>query len=154
MKVMNCHFRAMKRILAGIKRTPGRAPACASEPTSDCRSATLGPSPNPKESIMRSLTLQLIGVLAAASVPFTSVALAGQDQGMGMGMGGMGTGTGMCMGMGNAMPMMDSNKDGKISREEHRAGADAMFTAMDTDKDGFLTRAEMAAAHAPMQHRH
>lgn len=92
---------------------------------------------------MRSLTLQLIGVLAAASVPFTSVALAGQDQG-----------TGMCMGMGNAMPMMDSNKDGKISREEHRAGADAMFTAMDTDKDGFLTRAEMAAAHAPMPHRH
>jgi hypothetical protein len=99
---------------------------------------------------MRSLTLQLIGVLAAASVPFTSVALAGQDQGMGMG----GMGTGMCMGMGNAMPMMDSNKDGKISREEHHAGADAMFTAMDTDKDGFLTRAEMAAAHAPMPHRH
>jgi Ca2+-binding EF-hand superfamily protein len=43
--------------------------------------------------------------------------------------------------------MMDANKDGKISAEEHAAGAKAMFEKMDKDKDGKVTAAEMTAAH-------
>jgi Ca2+-binding EF-hand superfamily protein len=43
--------------------------------------------------------------------------------------------------------MMDANKDGMISADEHAAGARAMFEKMDGDKDGKVTAAEMAAAH-------
>ena len=32
--------------------------------------------------------------------------------------------------------MMDTNGDGKISREEHAAGAKHMFDTMDADQDG------------------
>ena len=43
--------------------------------------------------------------------------------------------------------MLDTNGDGKLSRAEHEAGADAMFTKMDTDGDGYLSPAECAAGH-------
>lgn len=43
--------------------------------------------------------------------------------------------------------MMDSNGDGKISAEEHEAGAKKMFEKMDANKDGKVTAAEMDAAH-------
>ncbi|HZV66317.1 MAG TPA: EF-hand domain-containing protein [Telluria sp.] len=43
--------------------------------------------------------------------------------------------------------MMDTNKDGKISADEHAAGARKMFEAMDANKDGKVTAAEMEAAH-------
>lgn len=46
--------------------------------------------------------------------------------------------------------MMDSNGDGKISREEHAAGAKAMFDKMDENKDGKVTSAEMDGAHEKM----
>jgi Ca2+-binding EF-hand superfamily protein len=46
--------------------------------------------------------------------------------------------------------MMDSNGDGKISAEEHAAGAKKMFEMMDADKDGKVTAAEMDAAHEKM----
>lgn len=42
---------------------------------------------------------------------------------------------------------MDANKDGKISADEHTAGARAMFEKMDANKDGSVTAAEMTAAH-------
>lgn len=45
---------------------------------------------------------------------------------------------------------MDSNGDGKISAEEHAAGAKAMFEKMDADHDGTVTAAEMTAAHEKM----
>ena len=43
--------------------------------------------------------------------------------------------------------MMDTNADGKISPDEHAAGAAKMFGTMDADKDGKVTAAEMTAAH-------
>jgi Ca2+-binding EF-hand superfamily protein len=42
---------------------------------------------------------------------------------------------------------MDSNRDGKLSPEEHAAGAKRMFDTMDADKDGIVTSVEMDAAH-------
>lgn len=43
--------------------------------------------------------------------------------------------------------MMDTNADGKISPDEHAAGAAKMFETMDADKDGKVTASEMSAAH-------
>jgi len=43
--------------------------------------------------------------------------------------------------------MMDTDGDGKISAEEHAAGAKKMFEMMDADKDGKVTAKEMEAAH-------
>ena len=45
------------------------------------------------------------------------------------------------------LQMMDADKDGRISAEEHALGAKSMFDAMDTDKDSVVTAAEMDAAH-------
>jgi hypothetical protein len=42
---------------------------------------------------------------------------------------------------------MDTNGDGKISPDEHAAGAAAMFEKMDTNADGKVTASEMTAAH-------
>ena len=42
---------------------------------------------------------------------------------------------------------MDTNKDGRVSAEEHAAAAKKMFDMMDANKDGKVTAAEMTAAH-------
>jgi Ca2+-binding EF-hand superfamily protein len=44
-----------------------------------------------------------------------------------------------------AMKRMDTNNDGKISRDEWRRKAEA-FDKLDSDNDGFLTREELTAA--------
>lgn len=46
--------------------------------------------------------------------------------------------------------VMDTNGDGQLSKAEHDAGADAMFTKMDTDGDGFLSASECKAGHDGM----
>jgi Ca2+-binding EF-hand superfamily protein len=66
------------------------------------------------------------GILAAFAFAAASVALAGGDK----------------------FQMMDTDKDGMISAEEHSAGAKQMFTKLDSDGDGNVTAAEMDAAHA------
>jgi Ca2+-binding EF-hand superfamily protein len=42
--------------------------------------------------------------------------------------------------------MMDTNSDGRVSREEHAAAAHARFGKMDVNSDGIVTTAELEAA--------
>ena len=49
-----------------------------------------------------------------------------------------------------AISMMDTDKDGKVSRAECAAHHDAEFTKADADKDGFVTAAEADAAMKAM----
>ena len=48
---------------------------------------------------------------------------------------------------------LDTNQDGKISRDEMRADADKHFDKLDTNGDGFIDKAEMDAARAKMKDR-
>ena len=48
------------------------------------------------------------------------------------------------------MDRVDTNHDGRISRDEMRAQADARFDKLDTNHDGFIDKAEMEAAHTKM----
>jgi len=41
---------------------------------------------------------------------------------------------------------IDTDGDGKISKEEHDTFSDNMFTQMDTNGDGFISKDEMKAA--------
>lgn len=77
--------------------------------------------------------LRLVGVLAAAALlglPVGRPADAHDDGAM--------------------FKKMDSNGDGKVSADEHAAGARKMFETMDSNKDGKVTAAEMTAAHGKM----
>ncbi len=51
---------------------------------------------------------------------------------------------------GGMFQMMDGNKDGRLTAEEHAAGARQMFEGMDADRDGKVTAAEMDAFKAQM----
>lgn len=44
------------------------------------------------------------------------------------------------------MELMDADRDGKVTAEEHTAGAKKMFEMMDADHDGLVTAQEMTAA--------
>ncbi len=58
----------------------------------------------------------------------------------------------MMMGMPAAemIKMCDKNGDGQVSKAEHVAHADAMFTKMDKDGDGFMSASECTAGHEAM----
>ncbi|MBS0423021.1 MAG: EF-hand domain-containing protein [Proteobacteria bacterium] len=49
------------------------------------------------------------------------------------------------------MSAVDTNKDGKISKEEFMKHHEAMFDKKDVNKDGFIDREEM---HRMMDHMH
>ena len=53
-----------------------------------------------------------------------------------------------------AFKKMDSDGDGKVTRTEHAAGAQQMFTKCDTNSDGIVTAAEMDAAMAAKDDKH
>jgi Ca2+-binding EF-hand superfamily protein len=46
---------------------------------------------------------------------------------------------------------IDTNHDGRISREEMRAASDRRFDKMDANHDGFIDQAEMDAGRPPMR---
>jgi len=49
--------------------------------------------------------------------------------------------------MQHKMEMMDTNKDGMISKEEMRAHSDMMFAKSDTNNDGMISAEEMKVSH-------
>lgn len=56
----------------------------------------------------------------------------------------------------NSMPMFDkfdTDKDGRVSKEEMRAGTDKLFAEVDTNKDGFIAKDEMEAHHKAMREK-
>lgn len=50
-------------------------------------------------------------------------------------------------GHGGHFKRVDSDNDGKVSKAEALAAAEAMFTRADANADGFVTREEMRSAH-------
>jgi Ca2+-binding EF-hand superfamily protein len=50
--------------------------------------------------------------------------------------------------------VIDTNGDGRISRAEHEAGSEKMFTKMDTNDDGVLSKEEFDAGHQGMKKDH
>jgi Ca2+-binding EF-hand superfamily protein len=47
--------------------------------------------------------------------------------------------------------MMDTNEDGKISKDEWQKHHDQRFAEIDTDKDGVITPAEIKEHHKQMR---
>lgn len=64
-----------------------------------------------------------------------------------------GRGPGM-KGPGMMFEKMDTDKDGKISKQEWQAHHDKMFTELDADGDGSVTKDEMKAMHEKMMAKH
>lgn len=46
--------------------------------------------------------------------------------------------------------VVDTDRDGILTADEHASGSKTMFGRMDTDKDGSISQAELAAGHASM----
>ncbi len=100
---------------------------------------------------MTGKTLTLAAIVGSLLIGTSATAvLARQDMGRGPG------GAGMFVRM---LQEFDTNKDGKISKDEATAARDSMFTTVDADKDGTLTPGEFrkhreamrAARQAEMQ---
>lgn len=88
---------------------------------------------------MNGKTLTLAAVAASLLVGTTAGGAFAQDRGERRGPGRGGPEV-MFVQM---LQQHDTNKDGKISKEEATAAGTAMFTAIDADKDGVLTPGEM-----------
>lgn len=57
---------------------------------------------------------------------------------------------GKMMSSSEKIAMMDTNRDGQLTAEEHAAGAKKMFSKMDTDGNGALTAQELRDGHRSM----
>lgn len=98
-------------------------------------------------------TLGAAPIASAADNPFTIQSLDKGYMVADAGYGGKKTGEGKCGGMKAGegkcgegrcgAAMADTNKDGKVSKEEFTKHHDAMFEHMDTNKDGFIDKSEM-----------
>lgn len=55
---------------------------------------------------------------------------------------------------GKMFERFDTDKDGKISRDEHMAHAEKMFERLDADDDGFVTQEEAKEAREKMREMH
>ena len=51
------------------------------------------------------------------------------------------------------LKMMDTNEDGKISKDEWQKHHDQRFAEIDTDKDGVITPAEIKEHHTKMREK-
>lgn len=101
------------------------------------------------------LAIALLGVHApaatAADNPFTATAPGGYALAAAEGMSKCGGGMDKCGGNMKSgkkhckMLRMDSNGDGKVSREEFMTGHEAMFDKMDSNGDGVLDESERGA---------
>lgn len=89
---------------------------------------------------MNGKTLTLAAVAASLLIGTTAGGAFAQDRGERRGGPGRGGPEVMFVQM---LQQHDTNKDGKISKEEATAAGNAMFTAIDADKDGVLTPGEM-----------
>src|SRR5574340_216675 len=95
-------------------------------------------------------TLGVASIASAADSPFTAQPLnkgymVADAQGYGESYGK--SGEGRC-----GMSMAETDKDGRVSREEHARHCEMMFNRMDTNKDGYIDKDE--AAKMRMMHRH
>ena len=52
------------------------------------------------------------------------------------------------------MSMADTDKDGRVSRDEHARHCEIMFDKMDTNKDGYIDKDEAAQMRKMHGHRH
>ncbi|MFZ5629425.1 MAG: hypothetical protein ACOY5B_09885 [Spirochaetota bacterium] len=55
---------------------------------------------------------------------------------------------------GRMLEKMDTNQDGKVSKEEWQAHHEQRFAEMDADKDGSITAAEVKEHHSKMREKH
>ncbi|ARO88815.1 hypothetical protein EBAPG3_014135 [Nitrosospira lacus] len=92
-------------------------------------------------------TLGVVPVVSATDSPFTLQSL---DKGyLVADAGGKKSGEGKCGGEGTCgegrcgAAMADTNKDGKVTKEEWTAHHNAMFEHMDANKDGIIDKSEM-----------
>lgn len=87
-------------------------------------------------------------IASAVLLSLSTLAYSDRHGGMGKDMP-MGKDTGMDKGMtmmmGAEMTEMDTNKDGKISKDEFTKHHDQMFTQMDKNADGMIDASERAA---------
>lgn len=54
---------------------------------------------------------------------------------------------------GKMLEKIDTDKDGKISKQEWQTHHEQHFTELDADKDGFVTKEEMKARHEKMREK-
>jgi hypothetical protein len=100
---------------------------------------------------MNGKTLTLAAVAASLLIGTTAGGAFAQDRGERRGGPGRGGPEVMFVQM---LQQHDTNKDGKISKEEATAAGNAMFTAIDADKDGVLTPGEMRQHREAMREEH